>query len=34
MIENIDRLKKVKSVSALEEVVEQKDHESDVVNRW
>ena len=34
MIENIDRLKKVKSVSALEEVVQQKDGEGDVVNRW
>lgn len=35
MMENIDRLKKVKSVSALEEVHERKDSDSDGgVNRW
>jgi len=34
MIENIDRLKKVKSVSALEEVIERKDSDSEGVNRW
>jgi hypothetical protein len=34
MLENIDRLKKVKSSSAFEEIPEQVGAEAEALNRW